>query len=673
MKEKLLQIKGVSPLAVVSTENSSLALSLTEKKAAIESANDKKTATETTNDNKAVSETTNDNKAISETTNDNKAVSETTNNKAATETTNDLKVAIQTNNVSFGNKSTIIDSTVEHSPELPVDKSVANNAQKCELTKQSKIETEFPAENSSPRMKHIGVVYQHHDRNVATPKTGGEMKARRILFSPNMPSQENVQKGRDSSPGRHLLTLADSFPEKFTVDKSSGRLFCELSKNNYRPVNRPSSHVYSIASMMSLNDLLDRGAKLDNCDDSFSVVDLDLGNNADMDSCDTTETYDKSNDNIDADNIIMVDAVFANHSVNVPHVEECEEDVFTKNERLRPHSVTDINRLVSSESITECQRIGVGNPKEHLARSKSLHTKSDDNLLRTSVRSKPRKGGLELRKLFAKIKPSFHSKSPSHVNGEKDSDKQPAKKQKFHLFRRNSKKSRSNSSALASCSSEADCLYSSNLTSSNVIVEQLLPTEVASNHDDGYHSNSTVSTVHSAEKSTSKNVKGVQVLKHVTAESGNLKLPETSLQLVASSTESLEHFVPCESRHSSSRSGTVTPESVVLKRQRSYSCAQHSRALAKVRRYTVSLADINDCEGTDYKEIVSSLHLFHHRLEIWWQHSRLAKPNIMQESASDLIRNTSCLNGSNNSAEMVSSLVLFHNILFLIVLCVKFY
>ena len=185
---------------------------------------------------------------------------------------------------------------------------------------EHRIETEFPASvNSSPRVKHIGVIYQHKHHSISPSEgspvkngaTSGQQGAKRAYFPhPNgvlvlpsrrgdggeCPSTSPIPKVQasghlgpvmlqDISPGKELLKLSDSFNEKYTINEHDGLpriqnppILPDLDTDSDTESRAMSQNFSSIASTVSLNELLERG--LDGIhtpnEDNFSDIPADL-------------------------------------------------------------------------------------------------------------------------------------------------------------------------------------------------------------------------------------------------------------------------------------------------------------------------------------------------------------------------------------------------------------
>ena len=183
----------------------------------------------------------------------------------------------------------------------------------------ARIETEFPADNASPKMRHTGVIY-HHKNHLVPPKTsvskhGGDPKDRfgdaalnnstcvsNGINNPNFNSAlsmitDTLQKigsaqpqlGDEVSPGKELLKLSDSFHERFTIHDRNGlpriqnNLFDDSESDTDSQTSRPMSKDFSMASTVSLNELLEQGLddiKTPN-DDHFSVDNYNMDDSED--------------------------------------------------------------------------------------------------------------------------------------------------------------------------------------------------------------------------------------------------------------------------------------------------------------------------------------------------------------------------------------------------------
>ncbi len=170
------------------------------------------------------------------------------------------------------------------------------------IQSQSRIETEFPANNSSPKMIHVGLIYHKTDIGAtqlrvsknplsslptASEDTHQSNKGDDISENQGVVRKQHItvspQSGVDVSPGQELLKLSDSFTEKYTVNRQDGlpqiqdRLYSDSSDSEGSDRSRPASKDYSVASTVSLNELLER--ELDEMetpqDEDFSVVHLD--------------------------------------------------------------------------------------------------------------------------------------------------------------------------------------------------------------------------------------------------------------------------------------------------------------------------------------------------------------------------------------------------------------
>lgn len=119
-----------------------------------------------------------------------------------------------------------------------------STSQVCQ--RQTKIETEFPASNASPKVKHLGVIYQ-----------GGRSSRE------NSPMRDNRNpQVTQGSPGKELLKLSDSFATKFGLKEKE-----PLVKPQLHPMLYDSDTdsdclergIQSGVSTVSLNDLLEQG------------------------------------------------------------------------------------------------------------------------------------------------------------------------------------------------------------------------------------------------------------------------------------------------------------------------------------------------------------------------------------------------------------------------------
>lgn len=487
---------------------------------------------------------------------------------------------------------------------------------------QSTIETEFPAENGSPRMKHVGLLQQRHFQ-LASQLAAGMPKSA-LVGSPQLSSSGSrtlamgLGKVGDKSSGSFL-------PSAYNKDDV---LCSTLSK-------RPVSLMCSLTSMMSLNDLLDRGAnKSGGCDDTFSMIDVNIDVDSHEDCADASdvESHDQT-ENSSACCSKHLECEDTEHSTDVTVREDddgagdkLDDEVFLSRERglIRPRSTSDVGGgLKLASSVSECQRLGCDDPalKALLATARSQRTRSDDNLLRTTVRNsskQPRsdKSGSELRKFFAKVRLSFHSKSPPKAeSSEKDSEKHPNRKQKFHLFRRSSsmRKSKTSIAMQGKSGTAIDTPVTANR-------KNLASTSIEVGGD------RSCSNLATPAKFSGDNVIRAATASLATARK-NLQCQERPVQVVAAA-ESLEHVVPCDSDRSFC-SGTLTPESVADARQRSLSCSLPMPVPLRqtMMRLSVSTADLDRFSSkrqTTPQQAVRSLLAFHARLQNWWQCSRVS-------------------------------------------------
>lgn len=553
----------------------------------------------------------------------------------------------------------------------------------------SKRETEIPMEiPTSPRLQqqqqqHVGVVYQHHDY----PSSSAKPRVNTDKPKPSFASRVTVlnNNSKEGSPGRRLLSMADGFSEKFVVDRSSGQLLCGSKSDMYS--KRPTSHLYSLTSMMSLNDFLDRGAN--RADDNFSMADMDMDMNVGDDDEDNNgvatacqrdqrqtvrgdQAMTRSLDQLDSDSEdTTVHSIVTAREDSVDGGLNEDEEVFATRgacDLPRPKSASDISRLKLSSSMSECQRLGIDDPaiRQLLAGARKKRTKSDDNLLRTTVCStkQTRKSGSELRKFFAKIRPSFHSKStsPTKTPGdstERDDDKQqPAKKQRFQLFRRSSRKSKS-SGTLQDNSCGSSSTVNTPAAAGRKKLALLSPTEDTARstvHDDGYHSNSTVFTASSSDRVATRLERSNDKMSNMSASSStrrSLVFPEPARQpaVGASSSESLERIIPCKSGRSS-RSGTLTPDyaSMASTRQWALSCTlpKSSSAGHGLLRLTVSMSDIDNralSQGeASMQHTFTSLLDFHARLQTTWQRYSCVSSEALKEQSTACLCSPDVLN-----------------------------
>lgn len=133
-----------------------------------------------------------------------------------------------------------------------------------------KIETEFPASNDSPKMKHVSVIYHKNDvgatQLTVVPKldhnapstSNGQIKYIRKQTITVAPSA-----GMEASPGQELLKLSDSFSERYLVTSPSGiphlrGYELDSDSDEAEGHSRPMSHAFSVASTVSLSELLER-------------------------------------------------------------------------------------------------------------------------------------------------------------------------------------------------------------------------------------------------------------------------------------------------------------------------------------------------------------------------------------------------------------------------------
>ena len=171
---------------------------------------------------------------------------------------------------------------------------------------ETKIETEFPVNNTSPRIKHISV----SDGPSCSPKVCDSSKEDKNnlnlseeKFTKDLKEKESLKvedpgNSDEVSPGQELLKLSDSFTERYIIDKNDGlpHIMPQMSPSGAQnpsshPVtlmesdsedsdssSRPLSHDFSCASTVSLNELLEK--ELDEMetpgDEDFSVNSLPI-------------------------------------------------------------------------------------------------------------------------------------------------------------------------------------------------------------------------------------------------------------------------------------------------------------------------------------------------------------------------------------------------------------
>ena len=177
-----------------------------------------------------------------------------------------------------------------------------------------RMETEFPATNDSPKMKHVERVCCHGNSGVNEarssshsdtavkdlPTTGasenkvteeGNRKQGKSVNSEkdgckhdnsSDSGESSSRQGHDVSPGRELLKLKDSFNERYTIHARDGlprirnNLFDTDSDDS--DTSHAASHNFSVASTVSLNEILEK--ELDEMetpmDEDFSVTGLRL-------------------------------------------------------------------------------------------------------------------------------------------------------------------------------------------------------------------------------------------------------------------------------------------------------------------------------------------------------------------------------------------------------------
>lgn len=181
----------------------------------------------------------------------------------------------------------------------------------------AKIETEFPANNGSPKIKHVGYVVEENnesmadvsDRDLGTKLPVMSPSEMELRTSPKMEYMDRLSKRaltvaktcseNDTSPGKELLKLSDSFTDKFLLDDQNGlpaiqhMMFDSESEESDAFVD---SQMYSMASTMSLNDILEK--ELDTMetplDDDFSVDNFVMYDASSLQPCQNLASLCKS-------------------------------------------------------------------------------------------------------------------------------------------------------------------------------------------------------------------------------------------------------------------------------------------------------------------------------------------------------------------------------------------
>ena len=173
---------------------------------------------------------------------------------------------------------------------------------------RTKMETEFPIDSASPKVKHVPVPNVTLSSSTKVCDSSKEDKNNSNLsvekFTKDLKEKESLKvdvatKSDDVSPGQELLKLVDSFTEKYVIDKNDGlphikpqvapsgsqsqsshqeMALLESDSEDSEDSSHPLSHDFSCASTVSLNELLEK--ELDEMetpgDEDFSVNNLPI-------------------------------------------------------------------------------------------------------------------------------------------------------------------------------------------------------------------------------------------------------------------------------------------------------------------------------------------------------------------------------------------------------------
>ena len=175
-----------------------------------------------------------------------------------------------------------------------------------------RIETEFPADMTSPKVMHHGLESRGRGSQptprVAVLNAAGDasrgaslstkqddiIRALNALTGKAQSFQNNIcsssrtnpaVKSDDVSPAQELLGLSDAFQEKFTIHERDGlpriqnNLYDDSDSDDSYGASQPASKDFSATSTISLNELLDQGLEdvETPVDDSFSIDDFHCG------------------------------------------------------------------------------------------------------------------------------------------------------------------------------------------------------------------------------------------------------------------------------------------------------------------------------------------------------------------------------------------------------------
>ena len=174
-------------------------------------------------------------------------------------------------------------------------------------SQRTKMETDFPIDTTSPKLKHITVPNVPSSSSTKICDSSKEDKNNSNLsvekFTQDLKQKESLKvdvatKSDDVSPGQELLKLVDSFTEKYVIDKNDGlphikpqvapsgaqtqnaqqMALLESDSEDSEDSSHPLSHDFSCASTVSLNELLEK--ELDEMetpgDEDFSVNNLPI-------------------------------------------------------------------------------------------------------------------------------------------------------------------------------------------------------------------------------------------------------------------------------------------------------------------------------------------------------------------------------------------------------------
>ena len=174
-------------------------------------------------------------------------------------------------------------------------------------SQRTKMETDFPIDTTSPKVKHTTGPNVPSSSSTKICDSSKEDKNNSNLsvekFTKDQKEKESLKvdvatKSDDVSPGQELLKLVDSFTEKYVIDKNDGlphikpqvapsgaqiqssqqMALLESDSEDSEDSSHPLSHDFSCASTVSLNELLEK--ELDEMetpgDEDFSVNNLPI-------------------------------------------------------------------------------------------------------------------------------------------------------------------------------------------------------------------------------------------------------------------------------------------------------------------------------------------------------------------------------------------------------------